>query len=68
MIVAIIITIALLGIVWTYGIPLLQGAVPAQFTQNKWMQLAVTGGFLLLTVFVVGLVVKATGVKDVASA
>lgn len=68
MIGAVLVTVAALGIVWVYLIPLLQGAIPSQYTGNKWVQLALTGAFLLLTVFIVGKVVKAVGVKAVAAA
>jgi hypothetical protein len=68
MIGAILVTVALLAAFWIYVIPLLQGAIPASITQNKWMQFAVTGLLLLVTVWVVGMVVKAVGVKSIAAA
>jgi hypothetical protein len=66
MIVAILITVFALGGVWIYLIPLLQSAVPASFSANKWAQIAITGGFLLIAVWIVGFVVKAVGVKEAA--
>lgn len=68
MIGAVLITIALLAGFWVYIVPLLQGAIPSQYTGNKWVQFGITGVLLLVTVLVVGKVIKLAGVKAIASA
>ena len=72
MILAILITVFALGAAWVYLIPTLQsgatGFLPSGFASNKWVQIVLVGAFLLITVWIVGFVVKAVGVKAVASA
>ena len=66
MIFALLLTVGLLGSIWVFGIPLIQAQVPSSWTQNKWAQIAFTGAFLLLTVFVASAILKGVGAKSVA--
>jgi hypothetical protein len=58
MILAVILTVLALGAVWVYAVPLAQNAVPASWQTNRFAQIAITGAFLLLTVAIVGFVLK----------
>lgn len=66
MLLAILITVFALGTVWVYVIPMLQGFVPASVTSNKLAMVAATGLFLLITVWIVSVIVKAVGGKKLA--
>lgn len=71
MIFAILVTIGLLGAVWVYLIPMLMGPASSVFgtsASNKWVQLGITGAFLLLTIVVVGFIVKTLKFKEIAAA
>lgn len=60
MLLAVLVAVGLLGGFWVYVIPTLQGYVPASVSGSKWGQVAVAGTMILLSVWVVGMVVKST--------
>jgi uncharacterized membrane protein YdbT with pleckstrin-like domain len=64
MLVALALSAGVLGAVWVYIIPYLQGWVgkfiPADIMSNKIVQVAATGAFLLIAVFIATLIVKKT--------
>lgn len=66
MLLAVLLTVFALGGVWTYLIPYLQSAVPASYVSNKWVQIGFIGTLLLITVWIVGVVTKAVGVRNAA--
>jgi hypothetical protein len=63
MFLALLLLIALLGSIWTFGVPYVRTFVPATWQSNMWAQVAFTGLFLLLTVWLAGVVVRTVGVK-----
>jgi uncharacterized membrane protein SirB2 len=65
MVFAIAATALLLGGVWVYLIPYIRNLVPATWQTNTIAQIVITGGLILLAVFVVSLVVKQFGIRMV---
>jgi hypothetical protein len=57
-ILAVLLTVAALGGVWVFLVPSVQSQIPATWQQNKFAQVVITGGFLLITVLVVSFVLK----------
>lgn len=66
MLIAVVISAFALGAVWVYLIPMIQQYVPGALTSNKWTSIAVTGVFILLSVWIVSVVVKMFHVKRIA--
>lgn len=66
MLIAVIISAFALGAVWVYIIPMIQQYIPGALTSNKWASIAVTGLFILLSVWLVSVVIKMFKIKRIA--
>lgn len=47
------------GALYVYGVPRISGYIPASITANPLGQVVITGAFILLTVGVAGMLMKA---------
>lgn len=63
--VGILIASAIAGGIWVYIIPMLTAQVPTSITSNKYAQVAVSGAFILLTIWGTLLALKAIGGRKV---
>jgi hypothetical protein len=48
---SLLISSAVAGAIYVYLVPMLMAQVPASLTANKYVSVAVTGGFILLTMW-----------------
>lgn len=60
MLFAVLVAVGLLGAFWVYVIPIVQGYIPASFSGSKWGQVATAGAMILLSVWIVGMMVRST--------
>jgi hypothetical protein len=56
---SLVIASAVAGAIWTYVVPMLMAQVPASLTANKYVTVAVSGAFILLTMWATLIALKA---------